>query len=136
MYTLKTVRNLLNLLRFSYALALVIPSVIDGVEMVQLDFANIVYQYTRGFYRSDPEEALHYYFTYCLFTGVSKEYQSLCYERICEVVFHTKELDKLLGDTRKDGTKVVRVIPILHSHLLPVQRVAWFRAQVQSHHRN
>ena len=62
-----------------------------------LDFNRMLYRYTRPFYRSDPEDALHYLFFICMGEG---DQQALCSAYVQEAVLDTRQFSALLAEAR------------------------------------
>jgi len=57
----------------------------------------MLYRYTRPFYRSDPEDALHYLFFICMGEG---DQEDQCRDYVQEVVLDTRQFSALLAEAR------------------------------------
>jgi len=68
----------------------------DHENRASLDINRMLYRYTRPFYRSDPEDALHYLFFICMGKGD----QALCRTYVQEVVLDTRQFSALLAEAR------------------------------------
>lgn len=85
----------------------------QGNEVTSFNFTRMIYQYTRYFARTDPEDALQYLYLLCLYGDrqgdIGKEQIRQCHMYIRELVLETRNYTSLLGSMAKDGPKTVGV---------------------------
>jgi len=83
-------------------------------DIVSLNFARLMHNYTRFFYRSDTVEALQYIYLICLYgkitdsdeRGVADEYNAIAQRYVRDIVLDTRGFATLLGEVRPDGTRM------------------------------
>jgi nuclear pore complex protein Nup93 len=87
-------------------------------RLAYFDFARMMHQYTRSFYRTDPSKALQYLYLVCMYgrlpAGDAREaetrkadaYNALAHRYIRDVVLDTRDYGALLGTVRSDGSRV------------------------------
>ncbi|KAL1923580.1 uncharacterized protein VTP21DRAFT_8560 [Calcarisporiella thermophila] len=81
----------------------------SGNEVPRFDFARLVYQYTRMFARSEPQDALQYLYLLCLYGKDTEEglhLVRLCHAYVRDLALETRDYSGLLGEARRDGTRV------------------------------
>lgn len=101
----------------SNATTVVLEQDASGYDAPAINFARMIYRYTRSFAQTDTEEALNYVYLICLNADLSgnigKDQVSLCHDFIRELVMDTRKYSQLLGDVRNDGTKIVSGILVI-----------------------
>ncbi|KAH9822442.1 Nup93/Nic96-domain-containing protein [Melampsora americana] len=80
-----------------------------------LNFARLIYRYTRLFSKAAPEIALQYLYLICLNSDVpppslGQQQVNLCHTYIGDLAVETASHEELLGDVRNDGTRVPGMI--------------------------
>jgi nuclear pore complex protein Nup93 len=83
-------------------------------EIVSLNFARLLHNYTRFFYRSDTVEALQYIYLISLYGKISDaddrsmadEYNAIAQRYVRDIVLDTRGFASLLGEVRPDGTRM------------------------------
>ncbi|KAI9029295.1 Nup93/Nic96-domain-containing protein [Hyaloraphidium curvatum] len=103
--------------------------VLPPYRLAHFDFARLMHQYTRSFYRSDPGKALHYLFLICIYgrpaqgAGEAEQrraaaYNALAHRYVRDLVLDTRDFLALLGSVRPDGTRapglLERYAPLLN----------------------
>lgn len=83
-------------------------------EWPQINFAQLITQYTREFRTGFVEAAVDYFTLICLNADlpgdIGKSHASVCHEALREFILETRDFAKLLGDIRTDGTRIKGVI--------------------------
>ncbi|EGG02530.1 uncharacterized protein MELLADRAFT_22892, partial [Melampsora larici-populina 98AG31] len=88
---------------------------LEGHPSPSINFARLIYRYTRLFSKSEPEIALQYLYLICLNSDVQpsslgQQQVNLCHTYIGDLAVETASHEELLGDVRNDGTRVPGMI--------------------------
>jgi nuclear pore complex protein Nup93 len=79
-------------------------------ELPQINFAQLVTEYTREFRTGYVEAAVDYFTLICLNSDlpgeIGKSHALVCHEALREFILETRDFAKLLGDIRSDGSRI------------------------------
>ncbi|KAG0141236.1 hypothetical protein CROQUDRAFT_664119 [Cronartium quercuum f. sp. fusiforme G11] len=80
-----------------------------------INFARLIYRYTRLFSKAAPEVALQYLYLICLNAdalppALGQQQVKLCHTYIGDLAVETASHEELLGDVRNDGTRIPGMI--------------------------
>lgn len=84
-------------------------------NLPSVNFARLIYRYTRLFAKSAPEVAVQYLYLICLNADVNppslgQNQVSLCHTYIGDLAVETASREEILGDVRNDGTRIPGMI--------------------------
>ncbi|KAL1955382.1 hypothetical protein VTO42DRAFT_8602 [Malbranchea cinnamomea] len=83
-------------------------------ELPQINFAQLITQYTQEFRTGYVEAAVDYFTLICLNADlpgdIGRSHASVCHEALREFILETRDFAKLLGDIRSDGSRIKGVI--------------------------
>jgi hypothetical protein len=84
----------------------------SSTSLPSVNFARLIYRYTRLFAKSAPEVAVQYLYLICLNADapppqLGQNQVTLCHTYIGDLAVETTSREEILGDVRNDGTRIV-----------------------------
>ncbi|OAV94325.1 hypothetical protein PTTG_03009 [Puccinia triticina 1-1 BBBD Race 1] len=87
----------------------------SSISLPSVNFARLIYRYTRLFAKSAPEVAVQYLYLICLNAdappaSLGQNQITLCHTYIGDLAVETASREEILGDVRNDGTRIPGMI--------------------------
>ncbi|KAA1064636.1 hypothetical protein PGT21_010162 [Puccinia graminis f. sp. tritici] len=87
----------------------------SSMSLPSVNFARLIYRYTRLFAKSAPEVAVQYLYLICLNAdapppSLGQNQVTLCHTYIGDLAVETASREEILGDVRNDGTRIPGMI--------------------------